>query len=254
VIVYDYAGKMQLEYLNLPFRLVSTFDKLTVFPRNGTSAMQLTPNLIPTFFAAINTTLQNNAEEIAALDQEIGDGDHLFNLQRGMDALDDKQTELEAVQNWKAAFQVMGMTVMSSVGGASGSLYGTLLLSLSRALDGSDVVPADFAHAFSSAVDAVKQRGKADAGEKTMLDVLIPVAEILQQQGNADLELSTILQSVADTAQAGMESTRDMLATKGRASFLGERSIGHIDPGARTAQLMICAICEVLATQRCSPL
>jgi dihydroxyacetone kinase-like protein len=110
-----------------------------------------------------------------------------------------------------------------------------------------------FADAFSQGVESVKLRGRADAGEKTMLDVLIPVAERLQTLAEAGVPLSDRLENLAQTAVQGMESTRDMVATKGRASFLGERTKGHIDAGARTAQLMICSITEVLSRKSASP-
>jgi len=102
-------------------------------------------------------------------------------------------------------------------------------------------------------VEAVKQRGKADAGEKTMLDVLIPVAASLRQDAADSVAISDVLKKVSKTAVTGMESTRDMLATKGRASFLGERSQGHIDAGAKTSQLMICSLVDVLMEHLTTP-
>jgi dihydroxyacetone kinase-like protein len=110
-----------------------------------------------------------------------------------------------------------------------------------------------FAGIFSSGVDAVKQRGKAEAGEKTMLDVLIPVATYLRQAATDNVSLPDVLENVEQVAIAGMESTRGMLATKGRASFLEERSRGHIDAGAKTSQLMICALVGILAEHLTAP-
>ena len=131
---------------------------------------------------------------------------------------------------------------MSSIGGASGSLYGTLFIALSKNLQSEPLTLPVFAEAFSKAVEAVKQRGKADKGEKTMLDVLIPVSELLiQNASNPD-----VFGQIKQTALEGAESTRDMIATKGRASFLGERSRGHIDAGAKSSQVMICAIVDAL--------
>ena len=135
---------------------------------------------------------------------------------------------------------------MSSVGGASGSLYATLFISLSKNSHDRVLDRKGFASALSLAIDAVKLRGKADAGEKTMLDVLIPVANALTEAAETDQPLATVLDQLCSVAEAGAEATRNMLATKGRASFLGERSIGHIDAGAKTAQLMIAAIAGVL--------
>jgi len=149
--------------------------------------------------------------------------------------------------DWSAAFQKMGMSVMSTVGGASGSLYGTFFLALAKAFKGKDMGLESFAEAFGLAVEAMKQRGKSDLGEKTMLDVLIPVAEALKQAAAKGLELPQVLENINAVAEAGCESTRDLVPTKGRSSFLGERARGCIDAGARTSQLMIGAVGGVLA-------
>ncbi|MSP28155.1 MAG: dihydroxyacetone kinase subunit L [Methylococcales bacterium] len=206
--------------------------------------MTYTPTLLPRLIEAINDTITNNAEEVTALDQAIGDGDHVINLQRGLVALMAQREELSQL-DWATAWQKMGMTVMSTIGGASGSLFGTLFATMSKSALNQDINQQTVAAIFKAGVAAVKQRGKADAGEKTMLDVLIPVADYLQSA--TTISLSEILETVPKVAIAGMESTRDMLATKGRASYLEERSLGHIDAGARTSQLMICAIVAVLA-------
>jgi dihydroxyacetone kinase-like protein len=214
--------------------------------------MSFTPALLPSLIEAIQLVIEANAEEVTALDQAIGDGDHVTNLQRGLQAL---MAEREALSemDWAVAFQKMGMSLMSSVGGASGSLYGTLFIALSKAAKDQDLNLQSFADIFNCGVEAVKQRGRAVAGEKTMLDVYIPVADYLQTAALKSAPLSDVLATVAQVAIAGMESTRDMLATKGRASFLEERSRGHIDAGAKTGQLMICAIVDVLTKQLTTP-
>jgi len=214
--------------------------------------MSFTPALLPSLIEAIQLVIEANAEEVTALDQAIGDGDHVTNLQRGLEALMAERVELSEM-DWAAAFQKMGMSLMSSVGGASGSLYGTLFLALSKAAKDQDLNLQSFADIFNRGVEAVKQRGRAVAGEKTMLDVYIPVADYLQTAASKSVPLSDVLATVAQVAIAGMESTRDMLATKGRASFLEERSRGHIDAGAKTGQLMICAIVDVLTKQLTTP-
>jgi len=214
--------------------------------------MQFAPALLPSLIQAIDKTIETNAEEVTALDQAIGDGDHVTNLQRGIKALIAQSDEL-ATLDWVAAWQKIGMTMMTAVGGASGSLYGTLFVAMSKAARERPLDLQVFAEIFTSGVDAVKQRGKADAGEKTMLDVLIPVAASLRQAAADSVALPVALDNVARTAIAGMESTRDMLATKGRASFLEERSRGHIDAGAKTSQLMICALVDVLAKHLTAP-
>jgi dihydroxyacetone kinase-like protein len=206
--------------------------------------MSYTPILLPCLITAINDTIASNAEEVTALDQAIGDGDHVINLQRGLNALMAQREELSQL-DWATAWQKMGMTIMSTIGGASGSLFGTLFVAMSKAARDRTINQQTVAAIFKAGVEAVKQRGKADAGEKTMLDVLIPVADYLQTA--VDVSLTELLDNVPKVAIAGMESTRDMLATKGRASYLEERSLGHIDAGARTSQLIICAIVAVLA-------
>lgn len=207
--------------------------------------MQITPALLPRMIEAIADTIEQNAEEVTALDQAIGDGDHVTNLQRGIEAVRAKSNELSQL-DWAPALQKIGMTLLSTMGGASGSLFGTLFISMSKAVDEQPLDLQTFAAVWAAGVEAVETRGKAHAGEKTMLDVLIPVADTLQQAAAESAPLSELLDSVSRTAIAGMESTRDMVATKGRASFLEERSKGHIDAGAKTSQLMICAIADVV--------
>lgn len=207
--------------------------------------MPITPELFPELINAVSFTINQHAVAITELDQAIGDGDHVFNLQRGIEALQSHSSEIIDL-DWPAAWQKIGMTVMAAIGGASGSLYATLFINLSKQTKDKPANLATFAEAFILAVEAVKQRGKADVGEKTMLDVWIPVANAFQQDVSAGKNLSDILQHVCVVADTGVEATRDMLATKGRASFLGERSKGHVDAGAKTAQLMIAAISKVI--------
>lgn len=207
--------------------------------------MSITPRIIPDLIEAISATINQHADAITELDQAIGDGDHVFNLQRGIEALQAHSSEI-AELDWSAAWQKIGMLVMAAIGGASGSLYATLFISLSKQTKDKPANLKTFAEAFVLAVEAVKQRGKADVGEKTMLDVWVPVASACKQDVEADGNLADILQHVCAVADTGVEATRDMLATKGRASFLGERSKGHIDAGAKTAQLMIAAITSVI--------
>lgn len=213
--------------------------------------MPITPAILPKFIQAIADAIEKNADEITALDQAIGDGDHVFNLQRGLTALTTQSAEL-ANQEWSTAWQKIGMTLMSTIGGASGSLYGTLFIAMSKTTHTNPLDLKSFADIFAEGVEAVKKRGKAEAGEKTMLDVFIPVAEYLKTL-NDSANFSEVLKNIAQTAIAGMESTRNMIATKGRASFLGERSIGHIDAGAKTGQLMICALVDVLTETLATP-
>lgn len=209
--------------------------------------MKISPAILPELIQAVNNAVTLHADELTELDKAIGDGDHVINLRRGLDALLVQQDEV-AQLDWANAWQKMGMTCMSKIGGASGSLFGTLFVSMAKAAKDQSVDVAVFAQAFTAGVESMKLRGKADAGEKTMLDVLIPVARVLQDNASS-VELADLLVQVKQAAETGMESTRDMLATKGRASFLGERSIGHIDAGAKSSQLMIGAIVETLESK-----
>lgn len=207
--------------------------------------MPITPALLPDFIQAIADAIENNADEVTALDQAIGDGDHVFNLQRGIKALIVQSHDLSQL-DWPAVWQKIGMTLMTTIGGASGSLYGTLFIAMSKAVHENPLTVKNFAAIFARGVEAVKMRGKADAGEKTMLDVYIPVANYLLTVDDST-DFAELLKNLECVAEEGAESTREMVATKGRASFLGDRSKGHVDAGAKTGQLMICALINVIS-------
>ena len=207
--------------------------------------MPETTNLLPLFLNKIQHTIDEHKNEITELDKAIGDGDHVINLQRGLDALTAISDEL-AILDWSQALMKIGMTLMSTMGGASGSLFGTLFVSMAKAAKNKPMNIDNFATLFAQGVESVKQRGKADIGEKTMLDTLIPVSNSLLADVDNNIAFQQSLENARQQAIQGMESTRDLIATKGRASFLGDRVIGHIDAGARTSQLMICAVIDVL--------
>ena len=192
----------------------------------------------------IQVVIDDNSPEIEKLDQEIGDGDHIFNVQRGIRLVIELEPTIKDLPMSKALNQI-AMKVLSGIGGSSGALFGTLFMTMAKGSNIDDGV--DYKKAidmFAVGVEAVKQRGKAEVGEKTMMDVLIPVANCLKQGVESNKELKDIMKEAIDTAEKGMLSTKDLLATKGRASFLGERAKGHIDPGARSSQLMIKTVCE----------
>jgi len=174
-----------------------------------------------------------HADELTALDQAIGDGDHGINMKRGFEAIladVDKISALPLPQ----ALQAAGTILVMRVGGASGPLFGTLFMALGKALP--DVPSrADAAQAFAAAIAAVQVRGKSEPGQKTMLDVLVPVQCALA--GDRPLR---------DAAAEAAAATVPMKASRGRASFLGDRSIGHMDPGARSSQILIGAVLDVL--------
>ena len=192
----------------------------------------------------IQIVIDANAPEIEKLDQEIGDGDHIFNVQRGIKLVIELEPTIKDLLVSKALNQI-AMKVLSGIGGSSGALFGTLFMTMAKG-DGIDD-GIDYKKAieiFAQGVEAVKQRGKADVGEKTMMDVLIPVSNCLKKGVEENKDKNEILNEAIDIAEKGMLSTKDLLATKGRASFLGERAKGHIDPGARSSQLMIKTVCE----------
>ena len=191
----------------------------------------------------IQIVIDNNASEIEKLDQEIGDGDHIFNVQRGIKLVIELEPIIKHLSMSKALNQI-AMKILSGIGGSSGALFGTLFMTMAKVSNIDDGIDYKKAiNMFVDGVEAVKQRGKADVGEKTMMDVLIPVANCLKEGVEKDIDLKDLMRKTIETAEKGMLSTKNLLATKGRASFLGERSKGHIDPGARSSQLMIKTVC-----------
>ncbi len=179
-----------------------------------------------------------HADELTALDQAIGDGDHGLNMKRGFEAVL-AQTDTIIAKPLPDALKAIGTTLVMKVGGASGPLYGTLFMALGKELPPEPTI-ADVAQALAAAIEAVKARGKSDLGQKTMLDVLAPLQAALAAGG---VDLAARLPAVADEAAA---ATVPLKAIRGRASFLGERSIGHMDPGARSSALIATAICNAI--------
>jgi len=183
-----------------------------------------------------------HAEELTALDQAIGDGDHGLNMKRGFEAVLGDADAL-AAKPLPEALKGIGMQLVMKVGGASGPLYGTLFMTLGKELPSAPGL-ADAEAAFGAAISAVMARGKSKAGQKTMLDVLVPVHQRLAAGGEH------LLSALPEAADAAAEATIPMKAEKGRASFLGERSIGHMDPGARSSALMVRAVCQAIGECR----
>jgi dihydroxyacetone kinase-like protein len=188
-------------------------------------------------------SVAEHRDELTKLDQAIGDGDHGTNMDRGMRKAVERLDTLEG-NDAGAALKAVGMALVSSVGGAGGPLYGTFFMQAGSALAGrEDVDTAAFAAAVRAGFDGVKSRGKAELGDKTMLDALAPAADALDEGG----DLAQATRRAADAAKAGMEATTDIVARKGRASYLGERSKGHQDPGATSSWLMMEAAAAALA-------
>lgn len=199
--------------------------------------------LLEELISKSHATIEAHKEELTALDQAIGDGDHGLNIARGFAALEEKKSEI-VTGSFPEICKKAGMALVMSVGGASGPLFGSCLMGFGKAADQFPKTQSELAAMLVGGVEAVKARGKSDAGAKTMLDVLIPVLDKIQSQ--PDLTIA----DVRDSAHTALAATKDILATKGRAAFLGKRSIGHIDPGARSTALLIEVICEVLETQK----
>jgi dihydroxyacetone kinase-like protein len=195
---------------------------------------------------AAYAALKEHTDEIASLDQQIGDGDHIFNLLRGMDALLAVRADIEA-EAFGPALDIAASKVLSTVGGSSGPLFFSLLNGMAKASVINAMNVAGFANIFAAGVEAVGQRGKTGVGSKTMMDVLIPVAKRFEELAAESAAARVMLDTLPQVAEENMLATRDMLAIKGRASFLGERSRGHIDPGARSSQIMIASVCARLA-------
>lgn len=194
----------------------------------------------------IRAVIQEHADELTRLDAAIGDGDHGTNMARGFNAVLPK-VEAQAGQPVAALLKTTAMTLISTVGGAAGPLYGTAFLRAAAALDGKhEIALAEVAAAFEAALEGIKARGKATTGEKTMIDALSPAVDVLRAAAESGEDLTATLDRAAAAAKDGMEATIPMLATKGRASYLGARSIGHQDPGATSSYLILQAIADTL--------
>jgi phosphoenolpyruvate---glycerone phosphotransferase subunit DhaL len=185
---------------------------------------------------ALAVSVIEHADELTSLDQAIGDGDHGLNMKRGFEAVLATLPSL-ADKSPPEMLKAIGMTLVMKVGGASGPLVGTFFMELGKALP-EEPTRADLVAATDKAIAAVKARGRSEAGQKTLLDVLVPVQAIFAAGGDAT--------AIAAEAAEAAERTTPMLATRGRASFLGERSIGHMDPGSRSASLLIGAAIATL--------
>jgi phosphoenolpyruvate---glycerone phosphotransferase subunit DhaL len=183
----------------------------------------------------VSRRLIYHADELTELDSAIGDGDHGLNMKRGFEAVLGDLAAI-AAKPLPDALRAVGTALVMKIGGASGPLYGTLFLTLGKEL-GASPNSADCCRALAAAVAAMKARGKSDVGQKTMLDVLAPIVDELKT-GQFDTRV------IRQKARRLAEATIPLKATRGRASFLGDRSIGHMDPGARSSELIIDAVCD----------
>jgi dihydroxyacetone kinase-like protein len=198
---------------------------------------------------AVNAAILANEAAIESLDREIGDGDHFINMKRGCATIVAMRDELAPLAP-DAVLQKIGMKLLSTIGGASGPLIGSFFMAMAKQAreHGGDTLP-QVAAAFAAGVDAIRQRGKAEVGEKTMLDVLVPVAQTFTRLAG-EINRAALFAALKDAADVGLLSTRDLVATKGRAAFLGERAIGHLDAGAKSSQVIIAAVCDLALADR----
>jgi phosphoenolpyruvate---glycerone phosphotransferase subunit DhaL len=195
---------------------------------------------------AFAATVAENKEYLTELDSAIGDADHGINMNRGMQAVLGKLDAGEPA-DVGTLLKTVGMTLVSTVGGASGPLYGTLFLEMGKSAAGkSELSDEDWADALAAGVAGVQRRGKAELGDKTMVDALVPAVEAVRSALAGGATLDEALRRSAEAAQAAMTATIPLVARKGRASYLGERSANHQDPGATSSWLLLRTAAETL--------
>ena len=190
--------------------------------------------------------IDEQKEFLTDLDNAIADGDHGINMAKGFAAVEQKLPAL-ADKDIGTVLKTVGMTLVSVVGGSSGPLYGTSFMRAGVLMAGkTEMNTADFLACLKAAVDGVMQRGKSVYGEKTMLDAMIPALEAMEQANASGLSAREVLASGVDAAEKGVEYTKTIAATKGRASYIGERSIGHQDPGATSFAFMLGVVADAV--------
>ena len=197
------------------------------------------------WMTAFGKAVSENQEYLTELDSAIGDADHGTNMDRGMRAVEEKLSAADPA-TLGSVFKTVGMALVSTVGGASGPLYGTFFLRIGAALgDKSECDKADLSSALRAGIKGVIDRGKAQLGDKTMLDALSPALDSFD--GAEGPSIAAASAGAAEAAAAGRDATAPLKALKGRASYLGDRSIGHIDPGSASAALLMGALAKACA-------
>lgn len=204
----------------------------------------VTCNEIKVVLGEISLIINRKKLYLNDLDDAIGDGDHGSNLSKGFKAVEEKIKTIDD-DNIGELLKIVGITLATTVGGVAGPLYGTAFMKGAEVVNGRNSIDiTDYLNILTSALSGMKMRGKVVEGEKTIIDTLAPVVNTLKNDINEKKNLNMIMESMKSTARKGMESTRDIIATKGRASYLKERSIGHKDPGATSMYYVLEAICE----------
>jgi dihydroxyacetone kinase-like protein len=214
--------------------------------------VSITYTFVLNWVKAYGAVIADNRDYLTALDSAIGDADHGTNMDRGMRNVLERLDGLDG-NDIGAALKAVGMALVSSVGGAGGPLYGTLFIQMGGATAGKEELGlADWAQAVKAAVDGVQARGKAEPGDKTMVDALLPAAQTLREAADQGADVAQALRRAADAAQEGMKATIELVARKGRASYLGPRSAGHQDPGATSSYLLMKSAADVFVSDMSS--
>ncbi len=206
----------------------------------------LTRDHIVQWLKHLAATLEANKDYLTQLDAAIGDADHGINMDRGFKKV---LSQLPTVQDKDIGtiLKTVGMALISSVGGAGGPLYGTLFMRAGMAVGSKyELTPEDLVAMWRAAVDGVIQRGRAQLGDKTMVDALLPAVEAMQQALEQGGDIIAVLQAGVAAAEKGRDATIPLVARKGRASYLGERSAGHLDPGATSSHLVLKTLLETV--------
>lgn len=194
----------------------------------------------------IAETISKNKDYLTDLDRTIGDGDHGVNLNRGFTKLNEESDKYINLNDSEIVNKI-AMTLISNVGGASGALYGTAFMKMGIFMKGKDSISKeDIPEIINIGIEGIKMRGKSDVEDKTMLDTLVPFCNYLKENNNKEIKIGLLFSEALEKAKEGRDSTIEMIAKKGRASYLKERSIGHLDPGAASSYMILETITDVL--------
>ncbi|BCX04194.1 MAG: dihydroxyacetone kinase subunit L [Candidatus Roseilinea sp.] len=211
--------------------------------------MTITREHILKWLDAYAHAVNAHADELNRLDAMLGDGDFGASMQRGLGAVQSKMPSM-AEQDIGAIFKIVGMILVNTMGGTSGPLLGTLFIQMGGKTQGkTELSLRDWTEALQAGVDGVMARGKAQVGDKTMLDAFVPAVEALQAAVAQGVPVVAALQRAADAAKFGRDETARLIARKGRASYVGERGVGSIDPGAANAYLFVQAMASVVGVE-----